>query len=448
GVDTSVVAFTFVLSMVTAVVFGLAPSWAVSRVDLNRTVRDTGRSLIGPRSFIRQRWSVRRLLVVTELSLAAALLTGAGLLMHSFWKLTAVDPGFSPENVLSFQLPENRAYGRDMDAYRRFYEELGERIAALPGVESAGGMSVLPLAPGESFAPIVVEGYAAGSGESQLKADARTVLWDYFETMKIPVIAGRCFDERDSIDSPPVAIVDETFAERVWPGESPIGKRIRDPALGGRLPWLTVVGVVGSVKRADLESVSQMTYYQPYSQWAQQWMYVAVRTSSDPEVLVSAIAGEVWALDKDMPLLRVATMDTRIADALARRRFSLHLLGAFAAIALGLAVAGLYGVMACTVGQSTREIGIRMALGARQSDVMRVVLCNGMALTGIGLAIGLAISLAATRVLRSLLYEVATTDPVTFIGVPLLLAAVALFACYIPARRAAKVDPMAALRCE
>jgi len=448
GVDSSVVMFTFALSLVTAIVFGLAPAWTVSRVDVNRAIRETGRSLIGARSFVRQRWSARRFLVVTELSLAVALLIGAGLLMHSFWKLTTVDPGFSPENVLSFQLPENRDYRKDMDAYRRFYDELGERIAALPGVESVGGMSVLPLAPGESFAPITVEGYVSGPDETELKADARTVIWDYFETMKIPIIAGRCFDERDTIDSPRVAIVDETFAERVWPGETPIGKRIRDPGFDGRLPWLTVVGVVGAVKRADLESDPQMTYYQPYSQWAQQWMYVAVRTSSDPEGIVDSIAGEVWALEKDMPLLRVATMDQRIADTLARRRFSFYLLGAFASLALVLAVAGLYGVMAYMVSQSSHEIGIRMALGARQSDVLRVVLCNGMVLTGIGLAIGLAVSLAATRVLRSLLYEVTTTDPVTFIGVPLLLAVVAGLACYIPARRAASVDPMVALRCE
>ena len=448
GVDRSVVMFTFALSMVTAVAFGLAPAWTVSAVDVNRAIRETGRSLIGARSFIRQRWSARRLLVVMELSIAVALLVGAGLLMHSFWKLTTVDPGFSPENVLTFQLPANRDYRKDMDAYRRFYGELGERIAALPGVESVGGMSVLPLAPGESFSPIAVEGYVPGADEMEFRADARTVLWDYFETMKIPVTAGRGFDERDTIDSPPVAIVDETFAERVWPGETPIGKRIRDPGFGGRLPWLTVVGVVGAVKRADLESDFQMTYYQPYSQWPQQWMYVAVRTSSDPGGLVNAIAGEVWALDKDIPLLRVATMDRRIADTLARRRFSFYLLGAYAALALVLAVAGLYGVMAYTVSQSTHEIGIRMALGARQSDVLRFVLCDGMVLTGIGLTIGLALSLAATQILRTLLYEVTTTDPVTLVGVPLLLATVAVLACYIPARRAASVDPMAALRCE
>ena len=447
-INTSVVTFTFGLSLLTGIVFGLAPAWTASRVSLNQTLRDGGRSLIGTSSFRHQRYSARRLLVVAELGLSVVLLIGAGLLSHSFYRLQSVDPGFSPENVLSFQLPQNADYKKDMAMYHRFYARLRDRIGGLPGVESAGGMSVLPLTPGESYAPVSVEGYVPAHDETELKANSCTVLWACFETMKIPLIAGRYFDEQDTADSLPVAIVDEAFAKRIWPNDDPIGKRIRDPGLGRPFPWLTVVGVVGTVRRSDLEGDSRITYYQPYSQWACQSMYVVVRTSSDPRELASAIASEVWALDKNSPILRVATMEQRISDTLARQRFSLFVLGAFAASALVLATVGLYAVLAHMVSQSTHEIGIRMALGARQSDVLCCVLRHGLTLTGIGLLIGLAIALAGTRVLASLLYEVGAADPVTFIGVPVLLAAVALLACYFPARRATKVDPMVALRCE
>ncbi|UCC32556.1 MAG: ABC transporter permease [Phycisphaerales bacterium] len=448
GIDTSVVAFAFVLSVLTGVVFGLAPAWTTSRVDLNKTLRQAGQNLIGAASLWRQRYSARRLLVVAELGLSAVLLICAGLLIHSFYRLQTVDPGFSPENVLSFQLPENHNYKKDMGTYLDFYDRLRERIAGLPGVESVGGTSVLPLAPGESFAAVSVEGYVPTHDEAELKADSRSALWDYFQTMKIPLVAGRYFNEHDTTDSLRVAIVDETFAKRAWPNEDPIGKRIKDPAFGQRLPWLTVVGVVGAVKRSDLESDPRMTYYQPYSQWGSQWMYVVVRTSSDPAALVNAIADEVSVLDEDRPLLRVATMEQRVSDTLARRRFSVLLLGVFAASALVLAVVGLYAVLAHMVCQGTHEIGIRMALGARQSDVLRLVLWRGLTLIGIGLGIGLALSVAGTRVLANLLYEITPADPITFGSVLLVLGGVALLACYIPARRAAKVDPMVALRYE
>jgi len=450
GIDVSVVAFTFGLSALTGIVFGLAPAWTISSVDLNRTLRNAARGLIGTGSSRRQRYSARRLLVVAELSLSMVLLIGAGLLIHSFYRLQKVDLGFSPENVLSFQLPANPSYPNvpGLPTYVKFYEQLGERIAGLPGVKSIGGTSVLPLAPGESYAPIAVEDYVTAHDETQPKAHERVALWGYFKTMQIPLVAGRYFGEHDTGDSLPVTIVDEAFAKRFWPGENPIGKRIRDPASGPQNPWLTVVGVVGTVRHSDLESHSQATYYRPYLQWANRGMYVVVRCSSAPGALVDAIANEVWALDDDRPLLRVATMEQRVSDALARRRFSLFVLGVFAASALVLAVVGLYAVLAHMVSQSTREIGIRLALGAQPGNVLRLVLSEGLTLTVIGLAIGLPIALAGTRLLSSFLYEITATDPVTFIGVTLLLAAVALLACYVPARRATKVDPMVALRCE
>ena len=447
GVDASVVWFTLGLSLLTGIVFGLVPARGISRVGLERVLREGSRGLIGTGSLWRRRHSLRRFLVVAELSLSMVLLVGAGLLVHSFYRVLSVDPGFSPEHVLSFQLPANPQYA-DMAAYVEFYEQLGERIAGLPGVESAGGISVLPLAPGESCAPTLVEGRASAGDDAGVLASDRAVLGDYFETMNIPLIAGRYFSEHDTRDSLPVAIVDETFARRCWPNDSPIGKRIKGSGLDLRLPWLTVVGVVGAVRHSDLESDFPMTYYQPYSQWAWQWMYVVVRTSSDPRVLVSALANKVWALDEDRPLLQVATMEQRLSDAFARRRFSLLVLGLFAISALVLAAVGLYGVLGYMVSQSSHEIGLRMALGAQQSDVLRLVLRHGLLLVGIGLAIGLMISLAGARVLSSMLYEVSALDPVTFVGVALLLAAASLLACYIPARRATKVDPLVALRYE
>lgn len=448
AIDARVVAFAFGLSLLTGIVFGLAPAWTASKASLNQTLRDGRGNTIGVGLRGPGRFAPRRLLVVGEISLSAVLLIGAGLLMHSFYRLQNVDPGFSPQGVLSFQLPRNPDYGRNMDAYGGFYADLRQRLAGLPGVEAVGGMSVLPLTPGESFAPVLVEGYTPPSGQAELQANSCTALWDCFETMGIPLIAGRYFDERDTADSLPVAIVDEAFARRVWPNDDPIGKRIRDAGLGQLPPWLTVVGVVGTVRRSGLEGDSRITYYQPYSQWASKSMYVVVRTSSDPSALTSAIAGQVWALDADWPILDVATMEQRVSAALAERRFSLFLLGGCAASALVLATVGLYAVLAHMVSQGTHEIGIRMALGARRSDVLRRVLSCGLTLTGIGLLIGLVISLAGTRILASLLYEVRATDPATFVGVPLLLLCVALVACYFPARRAADVDPMVALRCE
>ncbi|MGD8453996.1 MAG: ABC transporter permease [Phycisphaerae bacterium] len=448
GVSVSVVTFTLGLSVLTGIIFGLVPAWTASRMGLEQTLREGPRSAVGAGSFWHWRSDARHLLVVGELSLSVILLIGAGLLIHSFCRLQSVDPGFAPDNVLTFQLPPNPDYGRDMARHAAFFDEVGQRIAALPGVESVGGVNVLPMTPGDCTGPVAVEGQLPADEDTCTTADERVVLRDYFETMKIPLIAGRFFNEYDTSDSLPVVIVDETFARRFWPSETAIGRRIKAPWPGSQLSWLTVVGVVGAVRQSDLDSLPTMTYYRPYPQWAQRGMYLTVCTSTDPEALVNAVAKEVWSLDKDRPLMQVATMEQRLSDILSQRRFSLALLVVFAGIALVLAVVGLYAVLAHIVSQSTHEIGVRMALGARRADVLRAVLGRGLMLAGVGLAIGLAVSLAATRLLASFLYGVEVTDATTFVGVAGLLAVVAVLACYLPARRATRVDPMVALRCE
>ena len=446
-IDSTTAAFTFVLSIFTGLLFGLAPAWGVARTDLSQSIRNGARSLAGLGLFGR-RCTARNFLAITELSLSVVLLIGAGLLIRSFHRLQCVDPGFSPENVLTFQMPRNPEFNADITAYQRFYAELHKRLASLPGVVSVGGMSVLPLAPGESYGPVEVEGFMPEGDEQEFKANSCSVLWDCFKTMKIPLVAGRYFDDRDTSDGLPVAIIDKTFAKKFWPNEDPIGKRIRDAGIGRTFSWLTVVGVVGSVRRSDLEGDSAITYYQPYSQWGSQSMYLAVRTSSDPEEMASAISGAIWTLDKNWPILDLSTMEQRVTAVLARRHFALVVLGIFAVTALLLAVVGLYAVLAHIVNQGTHEIGIRMALGAREWDVLFAVLRQGLTLSGIGLGVGLIISASVARLMESLLYEVGTRDPVTYLGVPMLLGAVALLACLIPARRAARVDPMAALRYE
>ncbi|UCE58631.1 MAG: ABC transporter permease [Phycisphaerales bacterium] len=450
GSHAPVLLFTLALSILTGIVFGLAPSLTASASRPNQTLRDSTGGLLRARRSRSLLTLLPRMVVVAELGLSVVLLICAGLLTHSFYRVLCVDPGFSPEKVLSFQLPENPDYPNvpGLPHYVGFYNQLQERLARLPGVESVGGVSVLPLEPGESTSAIAGEGCGPANNKTVAEAHEHAVLWDFFQTLKVPLLSGRYFDESDKADGIPVAIVDETLAERFWPDQNAIGKRMKGVGLGDDDSRLTVVGVVRAVKHADLESKTGITYYRPYGQWASKWMHLVIRTSSDPTGIVSAVANEVWALDANRPLLQVASMEQRLADSLARRRFSMFLLSVFAGLALILAVVGLYAVLAHSVARDTREIGIRMALGARREDVHSAVLRHGLAITATGLAIGMVASLVGTSVLETLLFEVTATDPVTFLGIPLLLGGIALLACYLPARRATKVDPMVALRCE
>ncbi len=441
GMDLRVLAFTFAVALLTAILFGLAPALRAAQVNLSETLKEGGRSLVGSS----QHW-LRGVLVIAEIALALILLVGAGLLIRSFILVQQVEPGFFARNLLSMRLSVSRT--ADAEERRRlFYEQLLERIRHLPGVEGAATVSVLPLGGGISWGDITIEGYVPISGQSLILADRRTASTGYFETMKIPLISGRLFNEHDTKDSTKVVVVDERMARAYWPNADPVGRRLKLGGSDSDEPWMTVVGVVGNVKQYALDTDSRVALYMPQQQAPVGTMYVVARTL-DPTGTAAAVKKEVQALDPNVPIYEVKTMEQLLSESLARRRFAMLALGLFALVAMLLAMVGIYGVMAYSVAQRTREIGIRVALGAQRRDVLKLVIGQGMMLTLIGLCLGLAGASGLTRVIRSLLFGVGATDPWTFVGIALLLGSVALLACYVPARRATKVDPMMALRYE
>ena len=439
AIDGRVLAFTTTVAVLTGILFGLAPALRSSRVSLSETLKEGGRSMVGGHH------RLRNLLVIMEIALSLVLLIGAGLLIHSFLRVQQVEPGFAAQNVLSLRVSVvGPAYQEDT---RRvgFYQQLLERIRLLPGVEAAGCVSVLPLAGGISWGGITIEGYDAASGQNMIQADQRIAGIGYFETMKIPLLRGRFFTEQDTKESLPVVVIDENMARTYWPNEDPVGKRLKR---GGDSPWMTIVGVVASVKQYALDTDSRVALYNVHTQAPSGTMYLAVRTTADPSGVAAAATREARTLEPNAPVYDVKTMDQWRSASLARRRFAMLMLGLFAVVAMLLAAVGIYGVMSYTVEQRTREIGIRVALGARTLDVLNLVVSQGIALATVGVCIGLVGAVALTRVMASLLFGVGATDPLTFAVVALVLMLVALLACYIPARRAAKVDPMVALRYE
>ena len=369
------------------------------------------------------------------------LLIGAGLLVRSFVRLQSVPPGFSTAGVLTMQIAANDPKYRDEKARVNLYRDLEQRVSRLPGIKSEGVVSALPLTGAVGWGGIQVEGYTPPPGR-ELQVDIRTASTDYFRTMGIPLIKGRFFSEYDTTEMPPVVIGDEKFAQRFWPNDNPIGKHLWfDP----KKP-ITIVGVVGVVKQYGLETDDKIATYFSQQQNPNSGMFLVVRGSSDATPLAAAITREVHAVDPTAVVYGIRSMQDRLYDSLARQRFASTMLGAFALFALLLASVGLYGVMSYLVSQSTRDIGVRMALGARPGDILGMVVRQGMELSGVGIVAGLVGALAVTRVMASLLFGVSAMDAATFAMVPAILATVALAATAIPALRATRVDPVVALR--
>jgi predicted permease len=448
GVDGRVLLFTLLLSVFSGILFGLAPALRVSRLDLQSSLKDSSRGSAGTSALWGRGNNIRRLLVVSELALSVVLLIGAGLLIRSFARLQDVVPGFNPRGVLTFDLTITGHKYNDKQTIVDTYRQLWERLERLPGASAAGGVTSLPLSQAFAWTPITVEGRAPLPGEKFLNADERLVGGHYFEAMGIPLRRGRFFNEQDDTTKPIVVIVDEYMAAQLWPGQDPIGKRIHIVELQSKDPWQTVVGVVGRVKQDSLDSEPRIAFYLSHTQFPTRALTVALRGGADPAAIVSAVKNELRNLDPDLPMYYVRTMEQRVDESLARRRFSMLLLGVFAGIALALATIGIYGVVAYLVSQGTREIGIRMALGASPRIIQTLVVRQGMVLALSGVTFGLTAAFLLTRPIRSLLFGVEATDPITFVGISLLLALVALLASYIPARRAARIDPIVSLRCD
>ncbi|MFN7943774.1 MAG: ABC transporter permease [Blastocatellia bacterium] len=440
SVDRRVLFFTLGLSLLTGLVFGLAPALQASKLNLGEVLKEGGRGgSSGQRT--------RSALVVAEIALALVLLVGAGLLLKSSWRLQQVNPGFNPERVLKVRLSLPSSKYPEGTNVAAFYQQLLERLNALPGVQAAGATSSVLLYKIHNSAGILIEGRPAPNGpRPELPLDS--VSPNYFQVMGMQIVQGRNFNEQDKRDGLPVAIVNETMARRFWPDEDPIGKRFTFGNAGPQANWLTVVGVVRDSRRQGLDAPIRMESFLPHAQRPLRAMEVVLRTTDDPLVMARTVRTAVWSLDGNLPVSEIETVEQMLGARIAPRRFNLLLLGLFALVAVLLAAVGIYGVMAYAVTQRTREIGIRVALGAQTRDVLRLVVRQGMSLTGIGIGIGLVTAMWATRLMTGLLFGVRATDPVTFVAIALLLAFVALVACWIPARRATKVDPLVALRCE
>jgi predicted permease len=448
GIDRVALVFTFVLSVFSGAVFGLVPALRVSRFDLHATLKDSNRGTAGTSAVWGRGHNMRRMLVISELALCVMLLVGAGLLIRSFVYLENVSPGFNPNQVLTLELTMSGPKYDDPKAVVAAYRQLWSRLESLPGVTASGAVTSLPLSQMFAWGPITVEGRVPPPGENFINADQRVVGGHYFEAMEIPLRSGRFFNEHDTPASPKVVVIDEYMAQQLWPNQDPIGRRIHYGGITDKDPWETVVGVVGRVKQYTLDSDSRIALYLPQTQYPTRAMNVVLRSAADPAALAPAVKQQIHELDSDLPLYNVRTMDQRLDESLAQRRFAMLLLTLFAGVALALAVIGTYGVMSYLVNQGTREIGIRIAMGATHRAIERLIVWKGLALALCGVAIGTTGAFAVSRLMRSLLFGVTPFDPFTFVAISLLLTLVTLLASYIPARRVAQIDPIVALRDE
>lgn len=443
GVDAWALGFTLLVSLCAGVLAGVAPALQFSKSDLSETLKQgTGR---GGGGSVKQR--TRKALVVCEVALSLILLVGAGLMIRSFWMLQNVDPGFDASNTLTMSvlLPSTR-YSEPQQMLA-FHDRVLEQISALPGVVSVGSTTTVPLTGGGSRQPFTIEGRPAPPVSEQPLAQTRYVSPDYFSAMGVPLRQGRPFDERDRDGAPQVVVISEAMARRFFPGQNPVGQRLTASFHLQQGPR-EIVGVVGDVKSNGLDDDAAATMYLPFRQAPRPWINFVARTSSDPRGFVQPVSKAVYAVDKEQALTSVRTMEQVLDESLSGRRFNMTLLMTFAALALTLAAVGVYGVMNYSVMLRRRELGIRIALGARALDVLRLVLGQGLALTLIGVGVGMAGAYALTRLMASLLYGVAATDFLTFFSVSAVIILVGLLASFLPARRATKVDPMIALRSE
>ena len=444
SVDPRILLFTLAISIVTGLIFGLMPALQASRFDLNKSLKDGTRGMTSGAGQNR----LRSLLVVSEVAMALVLLIGAALLMKSFVRLLEVKPGFNPANVLTFEiqlpnLPPAR-YERD-EEQTAFFQQLTTRLQALPGVENAGGVLSLPLSGAVESTDLFVEGQESTPDGLRPQSDYTIVTPDYFATLQIPLLQGRQLNAQDKRDAPLVIVINDTLAARLWPGQDPIGKRLR---VGFEQKPREVVGVVGTIKQTTLDAEEHAAMYLPHLQSPNPRLTLLVRTHGEPLSMAAAVRQEVRAIDKDVPVTAVQTMEKVLGASVAQPRFSMLVVGLFAALALVLSAVGIYGVMSYAVSRRAHEIGVRMALGAGANQVLKLVLKDGMTLALVGIALGLLGAFALTRLMASLLFGVGAKDPATFISVAAFLALVAFIACYIPARRATKVDPLVALRNE
>lgn len=439
-IDEWVLAFTLLISLLTSILVGLVPALKSSNISLHHALREAAQKSAGG-------WLARRtqsLLVVSEIALALVVLIGAGLMIKSFLRILSSDPGFNPENILIVETRLPFSKYREDNQIATFYQQLLERVGALPGVSSAGAISHVPFSGAIFTTPFIIEGRPTQEREDEV--NYRKVSSNYFTAMGIPLREGRFFTEQDVKESPHVILINEFAARKYWPNESPIDKRVKY-SRSPKASWLTIVGVVGSIRDSGLDSDPGPEMYEHHLQ-NPGFLTVVTRTSESPALIASAIRSEVWKLDKDIPVSQLKTMDRQLDDSLSARRLNTTFFFIFAAIACVLAYTGIYAVMSFSVTQRTHEIGIRIALGARPRDVLKLVITQGMRLALLGTMIGLAASFALTRVLTNLLHGVSVTDPATFVFVTLLLCGIAMLGSYIPARRATRMDPATALRYE